>query len=365
MRIKKILSILAMSTLMIVNICGCSSEGTSESVSETTEAKAMTSDEFTKMFQDDTDKAEEENKGKIFEITGEYAGDLLGSTVQIATSEVYGDYPKCELRFDVEKENFEKIAEVNKGDIVTLKAKFKRVTSYTLEFTDTLFMKKSETTKTEQETDTDSEASEPEHNTSAYVDYIAAKAKADAENATEEDIQAAVNWLKKNTGNYFSGSENMEKTMYYGELLEYKYKDTGNELEKIGWQAFKTVKYVYRGAETVLDDATHNNLQELKDMLENLSESSANQEEVSETEKQTEAVTEKPTEKITEQVVAEQPQEQEKETEDPDAQITVYRTKTGKKYHYENPCGPGTYIPCTLAEAKAKGLTPCEKCVLH
>lgn len=80
---------------------------------------------------------------------------------------------------------------------------------------------------------------------------------------------------------------------------------------------------------------------------------------------QAEAVTEKPTEKITEQVVAERPQEQEKETEDPDAQITVYRTKTGKKYHYENPCGSGTYIPCTLAEAKAKGLTPCEKCVLH
>ena len=44
---------------------------------------------------------------------------------------------------------------------------------------------------------------------------------------------------------------------------------------------------------------------------------------------------------------------------------TVYITKTGKKYHYENPCGNGKYYASTLAEAKSKGLGPCEKCVLH
>lgn len=41
----------------------------------------------------------------------------------------------------------------------------------------------------------------------------------------------------------------------------------------------------------------------------------------------------------------------------------IYRTKTGKKYHYKNPCGRGTYYPCTLEEAQAAGLGPCEKCV--
>lgn len=46
-------------------------------------------------------------------------------------------------------------------------------------------------------------------------------------------------------------------------------------------------------------------------------------------------------------------------------QMTVYYTKTGKRYHYENPCGKGTYYPTTLAEAKKMGLTPCKKCVLH
>lgn len=42
---------------------------------------------------------------------------------------------------------------------------------------------------------------------------------------------------------------------------------------------------------------------------------------------------------------------------------TVYRTPTGKKYHYANPCGNGSYSPCTLEEAQRAGLKPCEKCV--
>lgn len=53
------------------------------------------------------------------------------------------------------------------------------------------------------------------------------------------------------------------------------------------------------------------------------------------------------------------------ETEDPDSQITVYITKTGDKYHYENPCGNGKYSPISLSDAKARGYTACEKCVLH
>lgn len=52
-------------------------------------------------------------------------------------------------------------------------------------------------------------------------------------------------------------------------------------------------------------------------------------------------------------------------TVDPDSQATVYRTKSGECYHYENPCGRGTYYEVSLAQAKAAGLRACEKCVLH
>lgn len=51
--------------------------------------------------------------------------------------------------------------------------------------------------------------------------------------------------------------------------------------------------------------------------------------------------------------------------QNPESSKTVYVTKSGKKYHYENPCGNGTYYPISLTEAKAKGYTECEKCVLH
>ncbi len=52
-------------------------------------------------------------------------------------------------------------------------------------------------------------------------------------------------------------------------------------------------------------------------------------------------------------------------TVDPESKITVYVTKSGEKYHYENPCGNGTYYAISLADAKSQGYTACEKCVLH
>ncbi len=46
-------------------------------------------------------------------------------------------------------------------------------------------------------------------------------------------------------------------------------------------------------------------------------------------------------------------------------EMTVYYTKSGSRYHYANPCGRGTYYPTTLSDAKRRGLTPCQKCVLR
>ena len=43
---------------------------------------------------------------------------------------------------------------------------------------------------------------------------------------------------------------------------------------------------------------------------------------------------------------------------------TVYVTETGKRYHYSNTCNGGTYYASTLQAALARGLTPCQKCVL-
>lgn len=110
----------------------------------------------------------------------------------------------------------------------------------------------------------------PEPGTNEMVDYLARKGRSDALIATDDQLQEAVDFLKNNTHAYFSGEENMEYTMYYGFLLEAYYSGTGNAYERIGFQAYKTVKYVYRGVDSVLDDVTHNNLLKLQKMAESL-----------------------------------------------------------------------------------------------
>ncbi|WP_099223919.1 hypothetical protein [Listeria costaricensis] len=51
----------------------------------------------------------------------------------------------------------------------------------------------------------------------------------------------------------------------------------------------------------------------------------------------------------------------EQPTQNADDTTQVLVTPTGSKYHTHK-CGNGTYTPTTLADAKARGLTPCSKC---
>jgi len=45
----------------------------------------------------------------------------------------------------------------------------------------------------------------------------------------------------------------------------------------------------------------------------------------------------------------------------PETSATILVTPTGSKYHARK-CGNGTYTATTLADAQARGLTPCSKC---
>ena len=62
-------------------------------------------------------------------------------------------------------------------------------------------------------------------------------------------------------------------------------------------------------------------------------------------------------------IITEQTYKSENESDAEFSHENVYYTKSGKCYHYINPCGRGTYYECTLEEAENKGLLPCEKCV--
>ena len=103
-------------------------------------------------------------------------------------------------------------------------------------------------------------------NTSEMVDKIASIAKNDSEKASNELLNEAIAFIRDNYPQYYDGAEEMELTMYYGYLLDYKFNDS-DPRSKLGTDTYQAVKYVYRNVETVLDDATQENLRQIEKSL--------------------------------------------------------------------------------------------------
>ena len=59
------------------------------------------------------------------------------------------------------------------------------------------------------------------------------------------------------------------------------------------------------------------------------------------------------------EIVYEKPENNEEISPEP---FSVYRTPSGKKYHYDKNCGGKNSYETTLSEAVSQGLTPCSKC---
>lgn len=114
-------------------------------------------------------------------------------------------------------------------------------------------------------------AAEPEPNTSAKVDALAREAKDSvAGNVTEEMRDEAVAFIVEHYPDYYGDNETMERAMFYGFWLEYAYDgDEGaRNYYNLGMDMEQAVKYVYRGAEKAEDEATKENLAQIKESLE-------------------------------------------------------------------------------------------------
>ena len=83
------------------------------------------------------------------------------------------------------------------------------------------------------------------------------------------------------------------------------------------------------------------------------------------TEKETTTKKETTTEKQTTTKKATKPkQTTTKKTNSPNSNgASVYRTPSGKRYHYDPDCGGKNSYKVSLDNAKSAGLTPCQKCV--
>lgn len=110
---------------------------------------------------------------------------------------------------------------------------------------------------------------EAEQGTTEKVDQIIRQAKADAaaEDA-EAKAQAAYDWIVENVPEWYDGPEIMEQAIYNGALVEYYYTDKNDVRAEVGADTVQSVKYVYRGVETVLDDATQENIQQIREGIE-------------------------------------------------------------------------------------------------
>lgn len=176
-------------------------------------------------------------------------------------------------------------------------------------------------------------------NSFSQVASITRQARDAANTATENDISTAYEYIKSNYTDCFKDNATMEQMMYYGWLLEYTYEGDTEKQDyyTLGQDAEQLVKYVYRGADTADSDSSKASMEQIQHTIATMQQSAAEQ-------------------------TAQQSASTDTSKEN---SRTVYVTKTGKKYHYANPCGKGTYYPCSLAEAQSRGLEPCGKCVLR
>lgn len=108
-----------------------------------------------------------------------------------------------------------------------------------------------------------------EKNSSDMVDQIASTAKEYANQLTDEQAAEIINIIREADHEFYNGPEEMEKFMWYGYLLDYKYDDSDVRSE-LGMDLYQAIKYVYRGAETVLDDATKENLNQIDESLNSI-----------------------------------------------------------------------------------------------
>lgn len=106
-----------------------------------------------------------------------------------------------------------------------------------------------------------------EQKSSEMIDQIAKTAELNASKMTDEQADEIINAIREADHNFYNGPEEMEKYMWYGYLLDYKYDDT-DPRSTLGTDVCQAIKYVYRDVESVLDDATHENLLQIDKDLE-------------------------------------------------------------------------------------------------
>ena len=122
-------------------------------------------------------------------------------------------------------------------------------------------------TETQQQTtgtQATSEAPETQDPATEAVSETEAKGVSDAKR------DEAVTFIVEHYPDFYADNETMEQAISYGYWLEYAYQndEAARDYAELGMDLEQAVKYVYRGAESVENDATQENLSQIRESLE-------------------------------------------------------------------------------------------------
>lgn len=130
--------------------------------------------------------------------------------------------------------------------------------------------------------------STPQPNTSEMVDHIINEARSFVESNEGNDehmklCEEATDFAAQNIDNLHKDNETMEKTIYYGAILEktfgdlmqkssHQFEDSDKKNKReayynLGTDMIQSVKYVYRDVEKIEDESTKSNIKQIKDSL--------------------------------------------------------------------------------------------------
>jgi len=99
-------------------------------------------------------------------------------------------------------------------------------------------------------------------NTDNMVLQISHVAKLNIDYFTSSDAKKIISKKKKAKHDFYGSAKEMEKYMWYGFLLDYKYDDSDPRSE-LGTDLTQAIKYVYRGHEKETDAGTKENLRQI------------------------------------------------------------------------------------------------------
>lgn len=108
-------------------------------------------------------------------------------------------------------------------------------------------------------------------NSTEMVEQIARTAKANIDSFSTKDANKIIETIQKANHNYYTDNTTMERFMWYGYLLDYKYPDNDARSE-LGTDLYQAIKYVYRGMESVSDSSTRENWSQIDKDLARISQ---------------------------------------------------------------------------------------------